>query len=186
MPVVLASTSIWSPCVVRGFCIATGPYSSFCVCAGVLVLGGSNHMEDDDQDREGDEMREVVETLEREEEINGWRDNERSHTWWHVDEHVFLWDTRFDTLSHAVHVNKDEMCANVRENTRCEGVLFTHTVGYSGSLSTVNETNCNKKRFEQKKNLWSHFQLHSDAYHHDEVESQYCHPVCWSMRALNK
>ena len=24
-----------------------------------------------------------------------------------------------------MHVNKDEMCANVRENTRCEGVLFT-------------------------------------------------------------
>ena len=42
-----------------------------------------------------------------------------------------------------MHVNKDEMCANVRENSRCETVLFTLTVGYSGSLSTVNETNCN-------------------------------------------
>ena len=51
-----------------------------------------------------------------------------------------------------MHVNKDEMCANVRESTWCEGVLFAHTVGYSGSLSDVNETNCNKKeRFEQKK-----------------------------------
>ena len=38
---------------------------------------------------------------------------------------MFLQDTWCDTLSHAVHVNKDEMCANVRENTRCEGVLFT-------------------------------------------------------------
>ena len=28
-------------------------------------------------------------------------------------------------MTHAVHVNKDEKCANVRENTRCEGVLFT-------------------------------------------------------------
>ena len=44
-----------------------------------------------------------------------------------------------------MHVNKDEMCANVRENTRCEGVLFTHTVDYNGSLSAVNETNCSKK-----------------------------------------
>ena len=39
---------------VRGFCIATGQHSSFCGCAGDLVLGGFDHMEDDDQDR-GDE-----------------------------------------------------------------------------------------------------------------------------------
>ena len=51
-----------------------------------------------------------------------------------------------------MHVNKDEMCANVRENTRCEGVLFTPPVGYSGSLSAVNETNCNKKEIRAKKN----------------------------------
>ena len=51
-----------------------------------------------------------------------------------------------------MHVNKDEMCENVRENTRCEGVMFTHPVGYSGSLSTVNETNCNKKEIRAKKN----------------------------------
>ena len=50
-----------------------------------------------------------------------------------------------------MRVNKDEMYANVRENTRCEGVLFTHPVGYSGSLSTVNETNCNKKEIRAKK-----------------------------------
>ena len=73
-----------------------------------------------------------------------------------------------DTLSHAEHVNKDEMCANVRENTRYEGVLFT-SVGNSGSPSTVNETSCNKKRFEQKK-LRAYFQLHSDSYHHEKVE----------------
>ena len=45
------------------------------------MLGGSDHMEDDDQDREGEENGQKVETLEREEEINGWRDNERSDTW---------------------------------------------------------------------------------------------------------
>ena len=44
------------------------------------------------------------------------------------------------------------MCANVRENMRCERVLFTCTVSYSGWRSVVNETNCNKKeRSEQKK-----------------------------------
>ena len=41
-----------------------------------------------------------------------------------------------------MHLNKDDMCANVRENTRCEGVLFTLRVGYSGSLSAVNEIFC--------------------------------------------
>ena len=66
---------------VRGLCIATGPYSSFCVCAWDLVLGGFDHMEDDDQDRGDEEMREVVETLEREEEVKPRRDNARSDTW---------------------------------------------------------------------------------------------------------
>ena len=47
---------------VRGFCIATGQYSSFCVCALGLKLGVLDHMEDDDQDREDEEVREVVET----------------------------------------------------------------------------------------------------------------------------
>ena len=34
-----------------------------------------------------------------------------------------------------MHVNKDEMCANVRENSRREGVLFTRadTFGDSGA-----------------------------------------------------
>ena len=48
------------------------------------------------------------------------------------------------------------MCAqgeSVREKVSCEVYLFTLSVGYSGSLSTVNETNCNKKIFEQFKIL---------------------------------
>ena len=40
----------------------------------------SDLMEDDDQDREGEENGEVLEALEREEEINGCRDNERWDT----------------------------------------------------------------------------------------------------------
>ena len=66
--------------IVRGLCVATGPYSSFCVCAGVILLGGSDHMEDDDQDRGDEENEQKVETLEKEEEINGWRDNAQSDT----------------------------------------------------------------------------------------------------------
>ena len=53
----------------RGLCIATVQYSTFCVCAVDLVLGGSDHMEDDDQDRRDEEIREGEETLGREEEI---------------------------------------------------------------------------------------------------------------------
>ena len=45
-----------------------------------LVLGGFDHMEDDEHGRGDEEIREVVETLEREEEINGWRDNAQSDT----------------------------------------------------------------------------------------------------------
>ena len=37
-------------------------------------------MEDDDQDREDEEIREGVEVLEREEEVKAKRDNERSDT----------------------------------------------------------------------------------------------------------
>ena len=40
---------------VRGLCIATGQYSSFCGCAVDLVLGGSDHMDDDDDLDRGDE-----------------------------------------------------------------------------------------------------------------------------------
>ena len=39
----------------------------------------------------------------------------------------------------------------VFEKVSCEGVLSTHPVGFCGSLSTVNETNCNKKEIRAKK-----------------------------------
>ena len=47
----------------------------------VLVLCGSDHMEDE-QNKGGEEIGQDVETLEREreEEINGWRDNAQSDT----------------------------------------------------------------------------------------------------------
>ena len=44
------------------------------------MLGGSDHMEDDDQARGDEENGQNVETLEREEEVNERRDNERSDT----------------------------------------------------------------------------------------------------------
>ena len=59
-------------------------------------------------------------------------------------------------------VHKDESVHMCEKNALWRCSVHTHTVGYSGSLSTVNETNCNKKeRSEQNKKMWAHFQLHS-------------------------
>ena len=43
--------------------------------------------------------------------------------------------------------------SNMSRNFSCEVYLSTPSVGYSGSLSTANETNCNKKRFEKVQKL---------------------------------
>ena len=45
-----------------------------------FLLGSSDHMEDDEQNRESEDIGQDVETLEREEEFNGWRDNAQSDT----------------------------------------------------------------------------------------------------------
>ena len=57
-----------------------GQYSSFFGCATVTLLGGFDHVEDDDQDRGGEEITKCVEALEREEEVKARRDNEQSDT----------------------------------------------------------------------------------------------------------
>ena len=49
------------------------------MCAGVLVLGGSDHVEDE-QNKGGEEIGQDVETLKREEEVKARRDNARSDT----------------------------------------------------------------------------------------------------------
>ena len=49
----------------------------------------------------------------------------------------------------AALLSQNVMCAQgekIREKLSCEVYLSAHSVGYSGSLSNVNETNCNKKR----------------------------------------
>ena len=59
---------------------------------------------------------------------------------------------RYDAHKHLSQCCVTDYYINVREKLSYEGVLSTHPVGYSGSLSTVNETNCNKKeRPEQNK-----------------------------------
>ena len=56
-----------------------------------------------------------------------------------------------------------------------EVYLSTPPVGYNGSLSTVNETNCNKK--SHLKNSYELHQFHSDLSHH-EVLDEGCHLLC--------
>ena len=45
------------------------------------MLGGSDHMEDDDQDRGDEEIRQEVQTHEKEEEVKARRDNKRTDMW---------------------------------------------------------------------------------------------------------
>ena len=54
----------------------------------------------------------------------------------------------------------------------CEVYLSILTVGYSGSPSTLNETNCNKKN-----NSYELHQIHSDVSHHESLEEG-CHLLC--------
>ena len=95
-------------------------------------------------------MRENVEAREGEEEDKTRKQTTSAQTCDDMCMSHVLSDTRCDTLSHNV------MCAqgqSVREQVSCEVYLSTLPVGYSGSLSTVNETNCNKKRFKLSKKL---------------------------------
>ena len=61
----------------RGLCIATGQYSSFCGCAMDFVLGGFDQLEDDDKNRGDEENEQEVETHKGEEEVKTRIDNKR-------------------------------------------------------------------------------------------------------------
>ena len=95
-------------------------------------------------------MREKVEVREGEEEDKA----RKQQTLKHVMTCAcvsFLSDTRCDTLSHNVMCAQNQKC---REKLSCEVFLSTPPVGYSGSLTTGNETNCNKKNSDQSKNSY--------------------------------
>ena len=125
-----------------------GQYSSLCGCALGLILGRFDIVEVDVQDREQVNSGEGVEAREREEE-----DRTRKQS---TLKHVTSWMTcrwsacaGCDTLSHNVMCAECQTC---REEVSCEVYLSTPSVGYSGSLSTVNETNCNKKKIKKNMN----------------------------------
>ena len=94
-------------------------------------------MEDDGQDRGDEENEQNVETFGKDEEVNGWRDNAQSDTW-------------------------RCMCANVRENTRCDGVLSTKSGRKSSSGKILGKTR-NDPRLEAwirltaiRRSFWKH------------------------------
>ena len=96
------------------------------------------------RNREQVEVRENVEARETEEEDKT-RETTNAQTRADMRIDMFYADTPRDTLSHNVMCAQGSKC---REKVSCEVFLSTQPVGYSGSLSTVNETNCNKKRSE--------------------------------------
>ena len=100
---------------VRGLCIATKEYSSFFGCALGLVLGVLDHMEVEVQDREQVEVREKSIRHERQRSKTKQRNNKRSNTWWHVDEHVFMQTRRATPWATMWCVHMDE---NVEKKSR--------------------------------------------------------------------
>ena len=89
-----------------------------------------------------------------------------------MDDMKMEWRAHTDTR--AMQCDMQEMnCANCMRKMTCEVYLSTLPVGYSGSLSTVNETNSNE-RGRLGEFLWAHFQFHSDLSHHDVLEEG-CH-----------
>ena len=83
-------------------------------------------MEDDDQDRGDDEIREGVEALERERERSKHGETTHDQTRGDMWMNMFLRDTRCNTLSHAGHVKKDDMCVQVCEKIRGVRVFCSH------------------------------------------------------------
>ena len=55
------------------------------------------------------------------------------------------WRARADTWANVVWYT---FCMRTVQEMTCEVFLFEHLIGYSGSPSTVDETNCNKKKDE--------------------------------------
>ena len=108
-------------------CIATGQHSSLCVSAVVLILGGSDDMEVDEQDRE---------QVDSERESRGaWEKGRRQHK-----ETTTLRRSecgRCDTLSHNVMCAQGQIC---REKGSCEVYLSAcrpHRSSKHWSLPTI-------------------------------------------------
>ena len=147
--------------IVGGWYIARVQYSSLGESAAFVSLGAVD-ME------EGVRIRVQVECG-REEVNNGEKQEKDKHE--ETDnERTIKRSSRMTRRWNDARMQTPEPCSEYAHNqTRamcmrkmtCELFLFTHPVGYSGSLSTVNETNCNKKNSDQSKILMSSFPIPS-------------------------
>ena len=79
------------------------------------------------------------------------RDRQRTDDQTHIVDGMRMeWRAHTDTLGASSWATQCDMhvikCANCMRKMTCEVYLSTPPVGYSGSPSTVNETNCNKNK----------------------------------------
>ena len=97
---------------------------------------------------------------------------------------MFCADTSWDTLSHNVVCAQGWKCSR-KSRVR---VFCPHLPSVTVDRYQLYTKPTVKEIWTKIKKLWAHFQLRSDAYHHEELgdEGQYSHPVCWSTRALEK
>ena len=70
----------------EGLCITMGQHSSLCVSAVVLFLGGFDHMEVDEQDREQVDSERANTSARGERKKTKRGNNKCSNMWWHVQE----------------------------------------------------------------------------------------------------
>ena len=127
-----------------GVCVARGQYSSLGERAAGVSLGAVQREEGVQVIVQVECGREEVDKGEK----HGERQNEdtsnrqsTAHHGWREDGMIALLQT-LEPCSVIAHHLRGVNC--IRKMT-CEVYVSTHPVGYSGSPSTVNETNCNKK-----------------------------------------
>ena len=80
-------------------------------------------------------------------------------------------------------------CAQMYEKLRGVRMFCPHTLSCKvDHFQLQTKPTVTKKRDSSKKKLCSHFQFYSDTNLHEEPgdEGQYCHPICWSTRAMEK
>ena len=107
------------------------------LCSAVPTTRRMNRM------KGGEEIREAVEALEREEEVKAWRDNAQSDTWWHVDERSFMKTRR--ATPWAMRCMWTRMKC-VRENYLCEGVEYRRQMSTMRLRRCVGHLTCADER----------------------------------------
>ena len=98
-----------------------------------------------------------------------------------MDDHEYSVMRTNTFLSHDVSVHHS-VCALCRRKNDVRGVSVYTTRRLQWIAIDCKRNQLQQKKEQKKK--WAHFQIHSDAYYHEELgdEGQYSHAVCWSTR----